>query len=204
MNVAPIVFWRQKREFRYLIGHISSISAQLMRQWARAALCGYAPEASFWPREISSLCRASLSWSLMSIMEDSTKIAVPQASSLPPIGAVASAPLVGVVPAPAASAGPPSGANFVTSLLSSQFSAWRDERLKTFRPISEFTDKTRFALPPPTQIYSRLKTNLYYFQSNYVAVFVLLALYCACVLNSASIVFPTFGLFSSAGSFLPV
>eukprot|EP01122_Echinamoeba_exundans_P004798 TRINITY_DN1502_c0_g1_i2.p2 TRINITY_DN1502_c0_g1~~TRINITY_DN1502_c0_g1_i2.p2 ORF type:complete len:280 (+),score=40.01 TRINITY_DN1502_c0_g1_i2:110-841(+) len=132
-------------------------------------------------------------------MDTSTKIAIPQANELPPIApataqAVQQPTAVSVsssgtvsLPVAAGASAVGSGFNLVTSVLSSQLSTWKDERLKTFRPISEFTDKTRFALPPPTQLFTRIKTNLFYFQSNYVAVFVFLALYCA--LTSTSFLF---------------
>lgn len=121
---------------------------------------------------------AKLLLSCFRSMEDTSRIAVPHPDALPPIAVAQAAPSAPVAAGNVVANG---GFQLVSSFMSSQLSTWKDERLKTLRPISEFTDKTRFAPPSPTQIFTRLKTNLFYFQSNYVAVFLILAIYCAYV-----------------------
>jgi len=62
--------------------------------------------------------------------------------------------------------------------LKDMFVAWKDERLKSVKAWSQFTDKTKFGPPKPTEVVVRLKSNLTYFQSNYIILFFVLAIYC--------------------------
>lgn len=58
------------------------------------------------------------------------------------------------------------------------FVAWKDERLKSVKSWAQFSDKTKFGPPKPTEIIVRLKSNVAYFLSNYIVLFFVLALYC--------------------------
>jgi len=56
---------------------------------------------------------------------------------------------------------------------------WKDERFKTFRPMGEFFNRSKLSIPGPTEIFSRAKQNLAYFQTNYLLVCLVLSLYSA-------------------------
>jgi len=47
------------------------------------------------------------------------------------------------------------------------------------RPVGSFFDRSKLSLPALTQVVSRLKANVAYFQSNYLLVFLVLCLYSA-------------------------
>jgi len=58
------------------------------------------------------------------------------------------------------------------------FFSWKTERGKNLRKWGSFMDRSKFSLPKPTHIPYRIKTNLSFFQTNYVIVFLILTLYC--------------------------
>jgi len=66
-----------------------------------------------------------------------------------------------------------------TSRVKEIFTTWKNENLnlKSMRTWGGFCDKTKLSLPKVTEIHIRLKSNLMYFQTNYIAVFALLLLY---------------------------
>jgi len=76
----------------------------------------------------------------------------------------------------AATAVATAGSSRVKEILSN----WYQEKLsiKSMRHWSAFCDKKKFSLPKITEILTRLKGNVVYFQTNYIAVFLLLLLYC--------------------------
>lgn len=91
------------------------------------------------------------------------------------------------MPADAAPAAAPGGFNPVTLLLpmvTGKFSEWKDERLKSFRPVGTFLSREKLSFPPPTEVMTRVRTNLVYFQTNYFALFALLGLFCVYVPRS--------------------
>lgn len=52
---------------------------------------------------------------------------------------------------------------------------WGAERAKGFKPIGTFLDRSKLSLPSgASDLVSRVKTNLTYFQTNYLLVFVFL------------------------------
>jgi len=65
------------------------------------------------------------------------------------------------------------------STILSKMSTWKDERFQSFRPVSEFFNRSKISLPKPTEVVTRVKQNLIWYQTNYLAVFCILALYCA-------------------------
>jgi len=67
-----------------------------------------------------------------------------------------------------------------TNRIKEMFNKWKDENLslKSMRSWSAFCDKTKFSLPKVTELWSRLRNNLTYFQTNYIAVFLILVVYC--------------------------
>ena len=71
-------------------------------------------------------------------------------------------------------------ANAATTRVREMFTKWREEKLslKSMRSWTNFADKTQFALPKVTEVHLRLKNNLLFYQTNYVIVFFVLALYC--------------------------
>lgn len=84
-------------------------------------------------------------------------------------------------PAPAGAAG---GFNPVTILLpmvTGKFSEWKDERMKSFRPMSSFLSRDKLSMPAPSDVVTRVRTNLTYFQTNYFVLFAVLGLYCVYV-----------------------
>lgn len=56
--------------------------------------------------------------------------------------------------------------------------AWKDDRLKSVKAWSQFTDSSKLGLPKVTDVVVRLKSNLSYFLSNYIIIFFVLMLYC--------------------------
>jgi len=62
--------------------------------------------------------------------------------------------------------------------LKDMFFTWKDERMKSVKPWAQFTDKTKFSPPKPTELVVRMKSNVSYFLSNYIILFFILALYC--------------------------
>lgn len=62
------------------------------------------------------------------------------------------------------------------------FFSWKTERGKNLRKWGQFCDRSKFLLPRPTQVLQRLKTNLSYFQTNYLIVFLVLTVYCKLLL----------------------
>eukprot|EP01127_Copromyxa_protea_P009838 TRINITY_DN2348_c0_g1_i1.p1 TRINITY_DN2348_c0_g1~~TRINITY_DN2348_c0_g1_i1.p1 ORF type:complete len:244 (-),score=42.52 TRINITY_DN2348_c0_g1_i1:266-952(-) len=56
---------------------------------------------------------------------------------------------------------------------------WKDDRFKTIRPFGEFFDKTKLSFPKPTDVLTRMKNNLSYYQTNYIIVFFILSIYSA-------------------------
>lgn len=71
----------------------------------------------------------------------------------------------------------PSGFSIGFEFLKKTALGWKDERLKTFRPISSFLDRSKLSLPGSDAL-NRMKTNLSYFQTNYILVFLVFSLYC--------------------------
>eukprot|EP01114_Cavostelium_apophysatum_P007105 TRINITY_DN1881_c0_g1_i1.p1 TRINITY_DN1881_c0_g1~~TRINITY_DN1881_c0_g1_i1.p1 ORF type:complete len:188 (+),score=15.34 TRINITY_DN1881_c0_g1_i1:198-761(+) len=67
-----------------------------------------------------------------------------------------------------------------TNRIKEMFTTWKNENLsmKSLRSWSQFSDKTKFGLPKVMEVPSRLKTNVMYFQTNYIAVFLILVIYC--------------------------
>jgi len=63
--------------------------------------------------------------------------------------------------------------------LGSYLGQWKNERMKTLRPVGSFFDRSRLSLPRPTELLSRVRSNFAYFQTNYVLVFLVLCLYSA-------------------------
>lgn len=51
--------------------------------------------------------------------------------------------------------------------------------INSLRPVGSFFDRSRLSLPKLTEIPSRFKTNIAYFQTNYLLVFFVLCLYSA-------------------------
>jgi hypothetical protein len=70
------------------------------------------------------------------------------------------------------------------------FFSWKTERGKNLRKWGQFCDRSKFLLPRPTQVLQRLKTNLSYFQTNYLIVFLVLTVYC--VLTNPFFLFAVF------------
>lgn len=64
-----------------------------------------------------------------------------------------------------------------TNRLKEMFSKWKNERMQSMKSWSLFCDKTKLSFPKITDIVSRLKSNLIYFQTNYVIVFLVLGIY---------------------------
>jgi len=60
------------------------------------------------------------------------------------------------------------------------FVNWKNENLnlKSMRAWGGFCDRSKLSIPKFTEIHIRLKSNLSYFQTNYIAVFALLLIYC--------------------------
>eukprot|EP01116_Phalansterium_solitarium_P009231 TRINITY_DN232_c0_g1_i2.p1 TRINITY_DN232_c0_g1~~TRINITY_DN232_c0_g1_i2.p1 ORF type:complete len:189 (-),score=54.38 TRINITY_DN232_c0_g1_i2:420-986(-) len=58
------------------------------------------------------------------------------------------------------------------------FVAWKDDRLKSVKSWAQFSDKTKFGPPKPTEIHLRIKSNITYFLANYIILFFILAIYC--------------------------
>jgi len=60
------------------------------------------------------------------------------------------------------------------------FLSWKNEHLslKSMRSWSAFCDKTKFSLPKIADTLSRFKSNLLYWQTNYVVIFLILVIYC--------------------------
>ena len=90
------------------------------------------------------------------------------------------------VPMPDAVAAPTvaSGFNPVALMLpmvTGKFSEWKDERMKSLRPMGSFLSRDKLSFPAPTELASRVKTNLLYFQTNYFVLFAVLGLYCVYV-----------------------
>jgi len=65
-----------------------------------------------------------------------------------------------------------------TNRLKEMFSHWKSERMGSMRGWGLFCDRSKFGPPKIAEIYSRMKNNVQYFQTNYILVFVLLAIYC--------------------------
>jgi hypothetical protein len=72
-------------------------------------------------------------------------------------------------------------------MVTGKFSEWKDERMKSLRPMGSFLSRDKLSFPAPTELASRVKTNLLYFQTNYFVLFAVLGLYC--VLTSPSLIF---------------
>lgn len=73
---------------------------------------------------------------------------------------------------------------------------WINRKRETLKPIGEFFNFAKFKKPSSApQAMSRLVKNTAYFQSNYLVVFFVLALYC--VLTSPLLLF-TFFIFGAA------
>jgi len=90
------------------------------------------------------------------------------------------------VPVPTEVAAPPASGSFnpmalVLPVMTGKFSEWREERMKTFRPMGTFLSRDKLSLPAPSELVSRVKTNLVYFQTNYFLLFALLGIYCVYV-----------------------
>jgi len=66
-----------------------------------------------------------------------------------------------------------------TNRIKEIFSKWKQDTLSTnsLRSWSVFCSKTKFSFPKVTEAPQRLKTNLTYFQTNYIVVFGLIVLY---------------------------
>lgn len=85
--------------------------------------------------------------------------------------------------APSSGAG---GFNPVTILLpmvTGKFSEWKDERMKSLRPMGAFLSREKLSMPAPSEVVTRVRTNLTYFQTNYFVLFGVLGLYCVYVLQ---------------------
>lgn len=80
----------------------------------------------------------------------------------------------------------PSGFSIGFEFLKKSALGWKDERLKTFRPVSSFLDRSKLSMPGSDALH-RIKTNLSYFQTNYIMVFFVLSLYCLYVVIEDSI-----------------
>lgn len=67
----------------------------------------------------------------------------------------------------------------VVNRVKQAFFSWKTERGKNLRKWGNFFDKSRFSIPKKSsQVLSRLKKNVKYFQTNYILIFLLLTLYC--------------------------
>jgi len=62
--------------------------------------------------------------------------------------------------------------------LKDMFVAWKDDRLKSVKAWSQFSDKSKFGPRKITEIVVRVKSNVSYFLSNYIILFFILAIYC--------------------------
>eukprot|EP01129_Flabellula_baltica_P013225 TRINITY_DN6105_c0_g1_i2.p1 TRINITY_DN6105_c0_g1~~TRINITY_DN6105_c0_g1_i2.p1 ORF type:complete len:155 (+),score=22.95 TRINITY_DN6105_c0_g1_i2:47-511(+) len=67
--------------------------------------------------------------------------------------------------------------NVVFSMISSSLSSFKNDRLSEFRSISSFCDSSKFSLPGFTEIPSRLKRNILWFQTNYIVIVLLFSVY---------------------------
>jgi len=65
-----------------------------------------------------------------------------------------------------------------TNRLKDMFSQWKQDRMGSMRSWGLFCDRSKFGPPKVSEVYSRMKNNVQYFQTNYVLVFVLLVIYC--------------------------
>jgi len=63
--------------------------------------------------------------------------------------------------------------------LVNKVTVWKEERFQTFRPLGEFLNKSNISFPKPAEAISRVKQNLIWYQTNYLAVFCLMAIYSA-------------------------
>lgn len=97
-----------------------------------------------------------------------------------PAPASTSVPIPSEVAAPAAASGFNPMA-LVLPVVTGKFSEWKEERMKTFRPMGTFLSRDKLSLPAPSELVSRVRTNLVYFQTNYFLLFALLGLYCVYV-----------------------
>ena len=93
---------------------------------------------------------------------------------------------------PSAPAAAPAAAGFnpvalILPMVSGKFSEWKDERMKSLRPMGSFLSRDKLSLPAPSEIVHRVRTNLTYFQTNYFVLFAVLGVYC--VLTSPSLIF---------------
>ncbi|KAF9297506.1 hypothetical protein BGZ74_009783 [Mortierella antarctica] len=68
--------------------------------------------------------------------------------------------------------------NQASSFGLSYLQKFREERLSSLRPVSEFFDKNRFSQPNGlSNVTSRLNYNLTYFQGNYLIIFIAITAY---------------------------
>eukprot|EP01117_Protostelium_nocturnum_P015624 TRINITY_DN6075_c0_g1_i1.p1 TRINITY_DN6075_c0_g1~~TRINITY_DN6075_c0_g1_i1.p1 ORF type:complete len:245 (+),score=90.91 TRINITY_DN6075_c0_g1_i1:194-928(+) len=63
--------------------------------------------------------------------------------------------------------------------LKEKFVSWKSENvnMRRMKNWSQFTNKAAFSLPKPQDVPSRLKSNLIYFQTNYIGILIILSLY---------------------------
>lgn len=100
------------------------------------------------------------------------------------IGAPAAAATSVPMPTESAVSAPAAGFNPIGLLLpmvTGKFNEWKNERMQTLRPMSSFLSRDKLSLPAPTELLSRVKTNLFYFQTNYFILFAVLGIYCVYV-----------------------
>jgi len=69
---------------------------------------------------------------------------------------------------------------------------WLGARTKHFRPMGSFCNKERLSCPRPKEVITRVRTNLIFYQSNYLLVFFFLAIYSA--LSSPMFLIATVGI----------
>mmetsp|Transcript_1849 Transcript_1849/g.2658 ORF Transcript_1849/g.2658 Transcript_1849/m.2658 type:complete len:244 (+) Transcript_1849:70-801(+) len=65
----------------------------------------------------------------------------------------------------------------IGSVVTETVSRWREKPLESVRPWGEFFDRQRLGVPRPTEIRQRTSQNLAYFQTNYLILFFVLAIY---------------------------
>ncbi len=63
--------------------------------------------------------------------------------------------------------------------LQTLLNSWKNERVKNLRSSKEFFGKDKFSFPKMNSIPQRVKSNLFYFQTNYLLVFLISSIYSA-------------------------
>ncbi|PRP86171.1 hypothetical protein PROFUN_05687 [Planoprotostelium fungivorum] len=88
------------------------------------------------------------------------------------------------------------------STLKDRFSTWKNENvsMRQLKSWSLFTKKTAFSIPKPNEVVHRVKANLMFFQTNYIAILIGLSLYS--ILTNMALLFAIVAVAGLAGYLL--